>query len=593
MKRCARLLVAVTLMLLGVGMPGGSRFLADQAWSDGPLLLQAPAGPTDPPTDAAPAPSAPAPTLPAAPSTAPAATAATSPAPPALPALSAAIASGANLAVIRVDGIIDNYSLDSLKAMTDRAVKGGATIVVYEIQTPGGLRDVALKISKEIKNVPVTKIAWVNRDAYSAGAIIATACDRIVMAPAAAIGDAAPILANRSLDATERAKALSPILAEFRDSARRHGYDFALLHAMASLGVEVYLIENPDTGERRCVNQSDMRVMVKGETLEAVQGPGAPAALAPGQEPVDAAGIDLATNAQRGQWRLIRRVHDGQSLLTLNQSEAIETGLARKIVKDDLDLQQYLQAKNLVRLEPGWLEGAARVLSLPPVRFLLVLVLLAGIFMEMQAPGTLFGAIIALLALTILIVAPLWVGLAQLWHIALFLVGLILLVLELVPPPTFGLLAILGLLMMFVGLTLSVVPASGQGPFNLPASEAMSRLQQSILWTLIAYLTATLGLVFALRHFGRLPLVDALVHKESGLTLSGPADAPLSGDEALGAGRIAVGDAGSALSELRPSGRAMIQGQIVDVMTPGNWLPQGAPVRVIEVAGNRIVVDKA
>ncbi|MCX5662652.1 MAG: hypothetical protein NTW19_23475 [Planctomycetota bacterium] len=606
MNQRVRIRVAAVLLLVGLlGMISPAAMGLFTRAGEASLLLQSdasitPAEPAEhadssaPTTPVAPAATAPAP----APAPAPDATSASSfnPTPttlPALPALSTGMASGGNVAVIRIDGVISDYTYDIVKAMTDRAVKGGATVVVYDIQTPGGARDVAIKISNEIKSVSVAKIAWVNPDAYSAGAIIATACDKIVMAPASRIGDAAPILPGQSLSPTERAKALSPVLAEFRANARRNNYDYALLHAMASLGAEVYLVEETATGRRVCVNQADFRVMVKGETVDAVQGVGSSTPLATGAEPdAGVIGIDLATDAQRGQWRLVKRIHDGRSLLTLNQDEAVEVGLARKLIKDQADLGQYLQAKSVVRVDPGWVDATARVLTLLPVRFLLMLAMMAGIYIELHAPGTGVGAVIALIALIILIVAPLVLGIAQIWHIGLFLIGLVLLVMEMIPPPTFGLLAVVGLLMMFVGLTLSVVPSSGNGPFNLPASDAWSRLQQSILWTLVAYLVSLAGFAVALRYIGTLPMFETMKLTETGDMPSGPATAPVSGDEALGAGRIAVGDVGDAVSELRPSGRAMINDQVVDVMTVGTWLPQGTVVRVVEVSGNRIVVDQ-
>jgi membrane-bound serine protease (ClpP class) len=47
---------------------------------------------------------------------------------------------------------------------------------------------------------------------------------------------------------------------------------------------------------------------------------------------------------------------------------------------------------------------------------------------------------------------------------------------------------------------------------------------------------------------------------------------------------------GEALSPLRPAGLALLGGQRVDVVAESSWIPAGARIRVIEVAGNRIVV---
>src|SRR5690606_11391553 len=73
-----------------------------------------------------------------------------------------------------------------------------------------------------------------------------------------------PIAMGQSLEPTERAKILSPILEEYRDSARANGYDYAMFHAMCELGVKLYFVEHIETGERRLVNQVDYEVMVNG-----------------------------------------------------------------------------------------------------------------------------------------------------------------------------------------------------------------------------------------------------------------------------------------------------------------------------------------
>ena len=52
-----------------------------------------------------------------------------------------------------------------------------------------------------------------------------------------------------------------------------------------------------------------------------------------------------------------------------------------------------------------------------------------------------------------------------------------------------------------------------------------------------------------------------------------------------------VGQTGRAQSDLRPAGLADLGGRRVDVVTDGEFIEQGQPVRVIEVEGNRVVVE--
>lgn len=54
-----------------------------------------------------------------------------------------------------------------------------------------------------------------------------------------------------------------------------------------------------------------------------------------------------------------------------------------------------------------------------------------------------------------------------------------------------------------------------------------------------------------------------------------------------------VGKTGTAQSELRPSGFALVDGKRIDVVTEGGLIPQDTPIRVVKVEGNRVIVRKA
>jgi len=53
-----------------------------------------------------------------------------------------------------------------------------------------------------------------------------------------------------------------------------------------------------------------------------------------------------------------------------------------------------------------------------------------------------------------------------------------------------------------------------------------------------------------------------------------------------------VGKSGEALTQLRPSGTALIEDRRVDVVTRGFMVASGARIRVVEVEGNRVVVEE-
>lgn len=502
--------------------------------------------------------------------------------------------SGANVAIIRIEDLIYDFTLDSLERRVDRALDGGATLIVIELDTLGGDVVAAINISKYLKSLSVPTIAWVNDKAYSAGTMISAACDQIVMADGATIGDSAPIALGQDMSPTERAKALSPILEEYRDDAQRHGYDFALFHAMCELGIEVYQVEHKQTGEVRHVNQSDFAVMVQGAEPDAVS-----VTFTPGSAIVTAAesppALDIATAADKGQWTMLKKVHDGRSLLTLSQSRAEEVGLSRQIIRSETQLQQYTGAQSMAQVNQTWSEDLAAFLTHPVVRIVLIAALLIGGYTELQAPGVGLPGAIALGALVLLLGAPMVIGLAEVWHIILFVLGLFLLIVELLFTPTFGLLGVAGIVMMLISLVISVVPMGGQffttGGGTSPV--VWGRLVNSALTMLLGLIASGIGLYFVTRYFGSIPLLNRLILEDAQPALAGQVHTPVDGDTAIGGGAIGVGDTGKTLTTLHPAGEAIIKGSPVDVVALGGWVDRGEAVRVVEVHGNRIVVDVA
>ena len=145
--------------------------------------------------------------------------------------------------------------------------------------------------------------------------MIAAACDQIVMSPASATGDCAPIIPAMEMAPDERAKALSPILEEFRDSARDNGYDFAIFQAMCVLGVEVYYVEHKQTGERRLINQVDYKLMVGGQAGSGSHAWSSYDRVDPNDPAqVGKAGREVATDADLGMWQPVETLASGASV---------------------------------------------------------------------------------------------------------------------------------------------------------------------------------------------------------------------------------------------------------------------------------------
>ncbi|HEX8915806.1 MAG TPA: hypothetical protein VF796_25855, partial [Humisphaera sp.] len=168
-------------------------------------------------------------------------------------------------AVIRIEGQVDDYMRDQLFRRFDRARKAGAKTVIVEVDTYGGLVSSGLDISRFLKNQnDLYVVAFVNSKAISAGAMIAMACDEIVMTPSGTLGDCAPIQVAPGgggvvpMGQTERSKAESPILADFRESAARNGHDPVLAVAMVSIPYTAYWVQD-GTGTRKFVDADEYK----------------------------------------------------------------------------------------------------------------------------------------------------------------------------------------------------------------------------------------------------------------------------------------------------------------------------------------------
>ena len=124
--------------------------------------------------------------------------------------------------VVPIEDEIGPSAVYLVKRSLEQARENGSTLVVFEINTPGGRVDSALDIANLIDDSKVPTAAYIKSGnfggAQSAGALISIACGRIVMDPAATIGSAHPVDPDGVL-ASE--KVVSWVAATFRAWAER------------------------------------------------------------------------------------------------------------------------------------------------------------------------------------------------------------------------------------------------------------------------------------------------------------------------------------------------------------------------------------
>lgn len=551
-----------------------------------------------------------------------------------------------NVAVITIKEPINKTTALSVQRRIKDAERAGADVIVFELDTPGGEVGAVLEISSAIKTSPIRTVAWVNTKAYSGGALVALACNDMIVNDPAALGDAKPIevalgTSARPISPEMREKILPPLIGDMVDSVQRRnraagGYltDELLVQGIVISDARLWYIENKHTGERMCITPEEFRVLFPEESME---GPGALAgagfsSAAPQRAPAqpapethaaptgDAADVTPAsrelerlresislalsgpslrpriTPAERGRWTLLFKASDGTGPLILsshwlayfNFASNIDTQGNLSPVRNDQDLAAYFNATTIKRFDASWSERLVDFLTNPVVRGLLIVVFLLGLFLEMTHPGLILPGAVAGLALITVLAPPLIIGMAGWWEVAAIIAGILLIAMEILVIPGFGLPGILGFILLFVGLVGTFIPG-GNDAFPNTRNTA-SDLTWGVTTVVLSMATALVGMFMIGKYFGQLPVLKRMVLKNP---------EPGGGEDLLLAmrpsieGAIVLGAEGRALTPLRPAGRAQFDDELVDVVAELGYIEAGARVRIVSVSGFRIGVDLA
>lgn len=147
-------------------------------------------------------------------------------------------AEAANAEVFRVPvtGVIELGLAPFVQRSLNDAARAGAAAVILDIDTPGGRIDAAEQMVDAIRDSEVPVYAFVNRRAFSAGAMIALATDGIRMRPGAVMGAATPVDGSGT-KASE--KIVSAMRSEMRALAEEHGLDPHIAEAMVDESIEI------------------------------------------------------------------------------------------------------------------------------------------------------------------------------------------------------------------------------------------------------------------------------------------------------------------------------------------------------------------
>ncbi len=278
----------------------------------------------------------------------------------------------------------------------------------------------------------------------------------------------------------------------------------------------------------------------------------------------------------------IEGVTQAGSVVTLSVSEAIKLGFCEGEVRsiEDILEAQKIQDAELIVYEVSETEQIISFFLNPAISGVLILIIIGGIYFELQTPGIGFPILAAIVA-TVLYFIPYYLnGLAENWELIIFLLGIVLLAVELFVIPGFSIFGVLGIIFILGGLVLGMLPNEDFNFEFVPAADLFAALLTVILAAL-----AAVGLVFWLtpkvNQWGAFSTITlaSTQSKAEGYTSSFYSDQLL-------------GKTGKAHSRLRPSGRVEIEGEIYDAYSRGEFIDQDEQIVVISTEGTSLRVKK-
>ena len=437
-----------------------------------------------------------------------------------------------DVVVVPVHGEVAPSLLAFLRRAVKTAENNHASAIIFDMNTYGGRLDTATEIVNALNQIKIPTYAFINTNAGSAGALIAIATQHIYMAPVSAIGAAAPVLSTgEDLPSTAKEKTISYWSALVRGSATKNGH-------------------NPDLGEAFMNKEKEVKI---------------------GDRVVHPKGAVLTLNAQEATEKINP---DGSGLL------------AEGIVDSIADLAKKAALKgNVARIEPtGFEQLAFWITALAP---LLLLGGILGAYMEFKIPGVTWPGVISAICFALFFLGHYFAGLAGWEVVALFILGLALVLIEILffahSTIVFG---VVGVFLIIASLLWAMIDRYPQQPF-LPTGKMLAIPLLNIFIALVGALIVIALLARYLPRtsfYRRFALIDS---NPPGPSLAG---APRHFATAPG---LAPGMQGTALTVLRPSGKARFADRVVDVVTEGEFIARETPVTVIQTDGMRVVVKSA
>jgi membrane-bound serine protease (ClpP class) len=444
--------------------------------------------------------------------------------------------------VVPVESEIGSTTLFILRRALKEAIEQQADLLLLQMDTPGGRLDITLEAMQMLDRFQGRTATFVESEAISAGAFIASATQDIYMAPSSVVGAAAPVMSGgQDIEATMRTKVLSFLKARVR--------------ALEAAGASRYRAQV-------------VTAMMEQENAFEVEG--------------------------------IKFKDDGE-ILTLTARESVAlfgdpaqplfaSGMAESL--DDLLNQKFGEGNwEVRRFEMTWSVELAQFLTSSAVTSLLLGIGLLCLYLEFKTPGFgVFGAVGAV-ALAVVFLGHYVAGLSGYEAPLIFVLGALLIIIELVFFPGVFALAVPGVLLMLGALVWGMADIWPQSDGTGIVLD-WNMFLRPIVNLAGGLVVSLIGLFIAWRFLPKTSYYSKLVLEgSSGVTV--PASALDLSAGGPGATSSLVGRTGLAATDLRPTGIVVIEGRRYEATAPLAAISAGEPVRVTASETFNLRVERA
>jgi|TARA_A200000159_G_scaffold59601_1_gene55220 membrane-bound serine protease (ClpP class) len=445
---------------------------------------------------------------------------------------------------IPIEGTIDLGLPPFIERSIAEAEENNAKAIIFEVNTFGGRVDAATQIKDAILDSKVPTVAFINKRAISAGALISLSCEKVFMAGGATIGatTAVDMQGNKASE-----KVISYMREEMAATAEKRGRDKYIARGMVDEELEF-----PNKVMKEFINDGEVIDTIKTKVYYLV---------------IDGDTVTVDDIEGRKQGNLI----------TLTTEQSLKYKIADASIENFEAVLDTLGFSNLVvnKTTENWSENFVRFLTNPVVASLLTTFGFLGILFELQSPGWGIPGSIGLICLILSLSASYIAELATMSDLLVVLMGMLFLMLEAFVFPGFGLAGVAGIVFILWGLYLLLLP-------DVPVGEEV--LSQASNGLIIGIIGGLVGLVLLFRamtktKFWRDLTSPDIQKKEDGYVAS-------FGWEKL------VGEEALTETDLHPSGWINVGKERVFALSEGNFIDKNEKVVILSVDGNRVVVRK-